>query len=108
MRCNMRDRIQIDLAPDRRNVPLEFRLAKVTTASSGSAAPYTSVASIYRGMWLNDSTARAAELTGAALWTLSPTSTDLWVLCVQTPFGHWEGVSIMSTVTHASQHPEAE
>ena len=104
----MRDRIQIDLAPNRGNVPLQFRLAKVTTASIESAAPYTSVASIYRGMWLNDSTARDAELTGAALWTLSPTSVDLWVLCVRTPFGHWEGVAIISTVTHASQHPESE
>jgi hypothetical protein len=104
----MRDRTQIDLAPDRLNVPLQFRLAKVTTPSTEEAAPYTSVASIYRGMWLDDSTARAAELTGAALWTLSPTSTDLWVLCVKTPFGHWEGVAIMSTVTHASQHPETE
>ncbi len=102
----MRDRIQIDLAPDRGNVPLQFRLAKVTTASTEEAAPYTSVASIYRGMWLDDETDRAAELTEAALWTLSPTSTDLWVLCVKTPFGHWEGVAIISTVTHASQHVE--
>jgi hypothetical protein len=104
----MRDRTQIDLASGNRNHMLEFRLAKVTTASTEEAAPYTSVASIYRGMWLDDSTDRAAELTGAALWTLSPTSSGLWVFCVKTPFGHWEGISIMSTVTHASQHPETE
>ena len=87
---------------------LEFRLAKVTTASTEEAAPYTSVASIYRGMWLDKETERAEDLTEAALWTLSPTSVDLWVLCVRTPFGHWEGVAIISTVTHASQHPEIE
>jgi hypothetical protein len=104
----MRDRIQIDLASKRRSTPLEFRLAKVTTASTEEAAPYTSVASIYRGMWLDAETERAAELTGAALWTLSPTSVDLWVLCVRTPFNRWEGVAIISTVTHASQHPETE
>jgi hypothetical protein len=102
----MRDRTQIDLAPDRGSVPLQFRLAKVTTASTEEAAPYTSVASIYRGMWLDDETERAAELTEAALWTLSPTSVDLWVLCVRTPFNRWEGVAIISTVTHASQHVE--
>ena len=82
----------INLASKVYREPIEFRFAKVTTASTESAAPYTSVASIYRGMWLGDSTARAAELTGAVLWTRTAVAINDWLVCNRTPFGRWDGL----------------
>jgi hypothetical protein len=67
----------------------------VTTASTEEAAPYTSVASIYRGMWLDEETERAAELTGAALWTRTAVAIDDWLICIRTPFGRWDGFAAL-------------
>jgi hypothetical protein len=129
----MTERKTIDVTAARRQKSLEFRLAKITTASDEEAAPYQSKASIYRGLWLDDSTARAAMLTGADVWTQGATTVDDWLLVVRTPFGRWDGVPIVAgavitepgwvmgrkeisagvyeygwveTVTHESQHPE--
>ena len=82
----------INLAAQPHKAPVEFRFAKVTTASTEDEAPYTSVASIYRGMWLGDSTERAAELTGAVLWTRTAVAVDDWLVCNRTPFGRWDGL----------------
>ncbi len=87
----MTERKTIDVTAARRQKSLEFRLAKITTASDEEAAPYQSKASIYRGLWLDDSTARAAMLTGADVWTQHATTLNDWVLVVRTPFGRWEG-----------------
>jgi hypothetical protein len=91
-------RQSIDLSSHSRTEPIEFRYAKVTTASTESAVPYTSVASIYRGMWLGDSTARAAELTGAVLWTRTAVAIDDWLICIRTPFGRWDGLPAAASI----------
>lgn len=88
----MTERKSIDLTSAQRVNPLAFRLAKITTASMGESAPYTSVGGIYRGVWLDDETDRAPALAGAAIWTLRPTAVGDWILVVKTPFGRWESV----------------
>jgi hypothetical protein len=70
-----------------------WRLAKVTTASTEGAAPYTSTGDLYNGRYLDDSTERTKELSGLAVWTAHATEVDEWLLAVQTPLGHWEGVA---------------
>ena len=94
----MKSKPQIDLASRNRNHMLEFRLAKVTTASTEEAAPYTSVASIYRGMWLDEETERAADLTDAVLWTRTAVAIDDWLICIRTPFGRWEGLPAAASI----------
>jgi hypothetical protein len=89
----MRDRIQLDLAPDRRQRSLEYRIVAITTASDEVAAPYKSKGSVYRSRWIDGSTERAADITGADIWTAFFTTVGDLLLAVQTPFGYWEGIA---------------
>ena len=86
----------IMLSPHPRNEPIEFRYAKVTTASTETESPYTSAASIYKGMWLDSETDRTAELTGAVLWTRTAVAEGDWVICIRTPFGRWDGLTMQA------------
>jgi hypothetical protein len=43
-------------------------------------------------MWLDGDTDRAAELTGAVLWTRTAVAEGDWLICIRTPFGRWDGL----------------
>jgi hypothetical protein len=68
-------------------------MCKVTTASTEGAEPYTSTGDIYLGRYLPDDSARSKEFAGATVLTAHATAVNEWLLAVQTPFGHWEGVA---------------
>jgi hypothetical protein len=102
----MTERKSIDMTTAARQKSLEFRLAKITTASDEVAAPYQSKASIYRGLWLDASTNRAAILTDADVWTLKETAVNDWILVVRTPFSRWEGVSTFNLPDWVIQNTE--
>ena len=90
----MTERNSIDLTSARRQKSLEYRLAKITEATEDLGPPYASKASIYKSRWLKEtSTERNPDIEDAVIWTASATVVGQWVLAVQTPFGHWEGVT---------------
>ncbi len=87
------NRKTIDLTAKRNGRPLEYRLVKITTASDEVAAPYKSKGSVYRSRWIDGTTERAADVTGADIWTAFFTTVGDWIFAVKTPFGYWEGIA---------------
>jgi hypothetical protein len=89
---------RIDLASARSDKSLAWRLCKITTASTEEAAPYQSIGDVYRGQYLDAETSREKDLAGVPVWTAHETRIGEWLLAVQTPFGHWEGVAFYEWV----------
>ena len=85
-------KINLNTQPEKS--PLQIRIAKITTASTESAAPYKSVGGIYRGLWINDTpTERDPIFEDVDVWTSNPVGSGDRVLVTHSPFGRWEGVS---------------